>query len=202
MSLEVVKGPMFAGKTTTYINRVNARVLAGCTRLVLIKHAFDTRYDAKTGGKSLVHSHDGITLNYHTLAVKHVSDALPGIESILDPQHGGYIAFDEGQFFVGLKEFVITIRSRYPLVDILVAGLDMDFRAQPFGDIPELFNIADTKTQLRARCSCGSADAEYTHRKIHTNGTVLVGGADIYEPLCAKCYDTATAVPPSATVDG
>lgn len=192
---------MFAGKTTTYINRVNARVMTGCTRLILIKHAFDTRYDAKTGGKSLVHSHDGLTLNYHTLAVAQVSDALPAIETILDPQHGGYIAFDEGQFFTGLKEFIMTIRSRYPLVDILVAGLDMDFRAQPFGDMPALFAVANIKTQLRARCSCGSDDAEYTHRKIHTSGTVLVGGADVYEPLCGKCYDTATSVAPSTTVD-
>lgn len=192
---------MFAGKTTTYINRVNARIGAGCERLVLIKHAFDTRYDAKTGGKSLVHSHDGITLNYNTIAVRHVTDALPAIEQILDPEQDGLVAFDEGQFFTGLKEFVSTIHGRYPKVDILIAGLDTDFMAQPFGDMPELFKMAHVKTRLFANCSCGSDKATYTHRKVAMSGTVLVGGADLYEPLCHDCYVAATAVIPS-TVDG
>jgi len=100
------------------------------------------------------------------------------------------IGVDEAQFF---DQSIVEICNK--LADngirIVVAGLDMDFMGKPFGPMPALLAIAEYVTKIHAICMrCGNL-AQYSYRKSSEAQQVLLGGKDIYEPLCRSCYNIA-----------
>jgi thymidine kinase len=104
------------------------------------------------------------------------------------------IGIDEAQFFdKHLVDVVVQLANQG--IRVIVAGLDMDFKGQPFGPMPGLMAIADFVTKVHAVCvRCGS-NALISHRLSDKEQIVLLGEKDIYEPLCRPCYNKANARP-------
>ena len=176
--IEVICGPMFAGKSEELIRRVKTLSYAH-QKIIAFKPAIDNRYD-----KSAIASHDGE--KYQAFAIKSAEDILPLVES--DVQ---VVAIDEVQFF---KDSIVSICESLADrgVRVIVAGLDTDFRGEPFGVMPLLLARAEFVTKLSAACTvCGCA-ATRTQR--HEDGKpanyddpiILVGAKESYEARCRK----------------
>lgn len=176
--LEVICGPMFAGKSEELIRRVKTLSYAH-QKIIAFKPAIDNRYD-----KTAIASHDGE--KYQAYAVKTVQD----IEKYVTPDTQ-VVAIDEVQFFgpeiVSLCEEFADRGMR-----VIVAGLDTDFRGEPFGPMPELLARAEFVTKLSAACTvCGCA-ATRTQRLVngkpanYDDPIILVGAKESYEARCRK----------------
>ena len=182
--LELVVGPMFSGKSEELIRRAT-RALIAKQRVQVFKPALDTRYDSLHDGV-VVASHDG-----RTLAAEAVGD-VAGLRAALESATQ-VVAVDEAQFFSGDLVPLATDLAEAG-VRVVIAGLDLDFRGEPFGPVPELLARAESVTKLTAVCvRCGAA-ATRTQRLIgghpaHFNDPViLVGAAESYEPRCRACH--------------
>ena len=176
--IEVICGPMFAGKSEELIRRVKTLSYAH-QKIVAFKPAIDNRYD-----KSAIASHDGE--KYQAFAIKSAEDILPLVES--DVQ---VVAIDEVQFF---KDNIVSICESLADrgVRVIVAGLDTDFRGEPFGVMPLLLARAEFVTKLSAACTvCGCA-ATRTQRLVdgkpanYDDPIILVGAKESYEARCRK----------------
>ena len=176
--IEVICGTMFAGKSEELIRRVKTLSYAH-QKIVAFKPAIDNRYD-----KSAIASHDGE--KYQAFAIKSAEDILPLVES--DVQ---VVAIDEVQFF---KDSIVSICESLADrgVRVIVAGLDTDFRGEPFGVMPLLLARAEFVTKLSAACTvCGCA-ATRTQRLVdgkpanYDDPIILVGAKESYEARCRK----------------
>lgn len=171
--LELIVGPMFAGKTTELIRRImEARKDGECVEVY--KPRIDTRHHT-----SAVISHDNIQVEAKWVGPDWGTPFTNGAT---------VLAFDEIQFFSGdiVPHIKDAIRKG---VRVIAAGLDLTSQEEPFGPVPALCAFADDITKLRARCvQCGQP-ATRSQRLIQVSGTVLIGGADSYEPRCIECFD-------------
>jgi thymidine kinase len=138
----------------------------------------DTRYSAAE-----VVSHDRNTIL--STPVEHSSNIL------LLSSEAEVVGIDEAQFFdQGLVEVCLQLADQGTRV--IVAGLDMDFKRNPFGPIPALCAVADDVTKVHAICvECGRL-ANYSHRLVENDKQVLLGETEEYRPLCRRCYLQAT----------
>ncbi|HET9674662.1 MAG TPA: thymidine kinase [Gaiellaceae bacterium] len=177
--LEVVCGPMFSGKSEELIRRLRRAEIAG-QRVLIVKPRIDDRYDV-----AHVVSHAGARMR--AVAVDGVHDALRRAE--------GYdvVGVDEAQFFepaiVEAVEQMVLAGKR-----VVAAGLDRDFRSEPFGPMPLLLCMAEFVDKLQAVCHrCGGA-ATRTQRLVDgepapfDGETIQIGALDSYEARCAACY--------------
>jgi thymidine kinase len=186
--VEVIAGPMFAGKTEELLRRVRRAAIAG-QRVVVFSHALDTR----AGGERIA-SHAG--LDAPSRAVASAED----IATSVDAGQLDIVAIDEAQFFgPGLVDVVRDLAARGLLV--IVAGLDVTFLGQPFEPLPSLMVGAERVDKLTAVCSVCGADAIFHARKAAGGGDVSavtenVGGVETYQALCRRHFTaeaTATA---------
>lgn len=178
--LELIVGPMFSGKSEELIRRVNRAIIAK-QKVQVFKPAIDDRYDTIA-----IASHNGRKVD--AVAIKGVHD----IKTQLEPATQ-VVAIDEGQFLSNeLVSLVLDLADEGKRV--VVAGLDQDFRGEPFGVIPELLAHAEFVDKLTAICRCGRA-ATRTQRLIaghpahYDDPVILVGAAESYEPRCRACHD-------------
>ena len=171
--LEIFLGPMFAGKSTEIIRRIRKMKFIG-KKILVVKPQIDNRYN-----EDKITSHDYETAD--CIIVTNLSE--------LNVKDYNTIIIDEGQFFNDLKEYVISWVDIFD-INVVVAGLDGDFQRQPIGQMLELIPYADSCIKLNALCSkCkDGTNASFTHRIIHSNEQILIGGSDTYIPLCRKCY--------------
>ena len=173
-SIEVICGSMFSGKTEELIRRLK-RVKIANQKLEIFKPAIDTRYD-----QVKIVSHDATAIH---------STPVDSSKKILElAQDVEVIGIDEAQFFdEDIANVCDTLAFRG--IRLIVAGLDMDYLGNPFGQMPALLAKADYITKLHAICQqCGSmANCSFT--KVATEGQVLLGATDSYEPRCRKCYE-------------
>lgn len=174
--IEVVCGPMFSGKTEELIRRLK-RAQYARQRIQIFKPAIDDRYDADA-----IVSHDKQMLP--GAAVRTVSE----LRDRLEP-HVEVVGIDEVQFFgpevVPLCEELANKGCR-----VVVAGLDQDYRGEPFGPMPELLCRGEFVTKLLAICvRCGNP-AHRSYRLASDAQQVLVGAADQYEARCRRCFVT------------
>ncbi|WP_420596069.1 thymidine kinase [Deinococcus sp.] len=184
--LEVIVGPMFSGKSEELIRRVNRSIIAR-QRAVVFKPAIDTRYDL-----TRVASHSGQSAE--AVAVAHTDQArayLSGEAGLFGPPAAWpeVVAFDEAQFFDdGLVPLALELADRG--VRVILAGLDLDFRGEPFGMMPELLSRAESVEKLTAICVICGAPATRTQRLIggapaqYDDPVVLVGAQEAYEARC------------------
>ncbi|GAA0170866.1 nucleotide kinase [Lithospermum erythrorhizon] len=176
--IHVIIGPMFAGKTTALLRRVRFESNLG-RKVVVIKSSKDTRYAVNS-----VVTHDG---------TKFPCWALPNLSNFklkfgIDEYHKvDVIAIDEAQFFDDLYEFCCNAADIDGKI-VVVAGLDGDYLRRNFGSVLDVVPLADTVTKLTARCEVCGKKAIFTLRKIDDTQIELVGGADIYMPVCRKHY--------------
>ena len=172
-SLEVIAGSMFSGKTEELIRRLKRAKIAQ-QKVEIFKPAIDVRYSV-----SEVVSHDE-----NSISSTPVSNSA---NILLLSGNVDVIGIDEAQFFdKGLVEVAVKLANLG--IRVIVAGLDMDFKGEPFGPIPELMAVADHVDKVHAICvKCGNV-AQFSHRLSNKEQVVLLGERDVYEPLCRGCY--------------
>ncbi|MCA1032121.1 thymidine kinase [Bacillus timonensis] len=174
--VELICGSMFSGKSEELIRRVRRAQFAK-QMIKVFKPAIDNRYSEEA-----VVSHNGSSVI--AMPVKHSSDILQQVSAETD-----VVAIDEVQFFDdGIVEVIQTLANQGHRV--IVAGLDQDFRAEPFGQVPTIMAIAESVTKLQAVCTvCGSPSSR-TQRLIngqpasYHDPIILVGASESYEPRC------------------
>jgi thymidine kinase len=177
MSLEIVIGPMFSGKTS-YVYSLVKRYRSVGVSVVVIKPSEDNRYSILPE----IVTHDGIRFEC-------IMTNKPLMELDFEFTKAKVIVIEEAQFFDDLLLFARCMVENFSK-NVIVVGLDGDYNRKPFGQILKCIPIADKVTKLTAlcsRCSDGTP-ALFSHRKIDEGGQVLVGGTDKYEPLCRECY--------------
>jgi thymidine kinase len=164
---------MFSGKTEELIRRLK-RARFAKQSVEIFKPQIDTRYDEEK-----VVSHDANEI--HSTPVP-ASANIPLMVGNVD-----VVGIDEAQFFD--MELVHVCNQLANMgMRVIVAGLDMDYRGEPFGPMPYLMATAEYVTKVHAICvKCGNL-ANYSHRFIPDEKRVLLGETDSYEPLCRKCY--------------
>jgi thymidine kinase len=179
-SLTVITGSMFSGKTEELIRLVR-RSLYARRKVQVFKHALDTRSET-----SEVKSHNGLL--YEAVAVSSSEELFERIDHTTD-----VVAIEEVQFF---DERVVEVCRRLADggYDVIAAGLDMDFRGQPFGPMPSLLAEADDVLKLHAICARCGRDAARTQRLVDgepapaSSPTILVGAEESYEARCRHCH--------------
>jgi thymidine kinase len=171
--IEVICGSMFSGKTEELIRRLKRARIANLS-VEIFKPSMDSRFHQKN-----IVSHDENAIL--SIPVDHSTEILPLARSV------DVVGIDEAQFFDNqLPETCDQLASRGTRV--IVAGLDMDFNAKPFGQMPNLLAKADYITKLHAICvRCGNI-ANYSYRKSGEDAQLLLGEKDLYEPRCRNCY--------------
>jgi thymidine kinase len=179
--LEVIVGCMFAGKTEELIRRIKVLQFAK-KKIVVIKPSIDNRYSGDE-----IASHSG----YRVKGVN--ASSAKDILNLIN-KDTEVVAIDEAQFFdKDLVKIVESLADRG--IRVMVAGLDRDFRGEPFGVIPELLTRAEFITKLSAVCSSCGNPATRTQRLVngkpasYNDPIVLVGAAEAYEPRCRHCHD-------------
>jgi thymidine kinase len=174
MSLEIVMGPMFAGKTSYALSLVRKYTAQGL-RVFVIKPSIDVRYTAR----SEITTHNGDSLPCYT------TDSLDTITpDVLLPF--SVIIVDEAQFFKNLVSFAklaVDTMSR----TVCFVGLSGDANRRPFGEFLTLIPLADTITHLSSLCACGKK-AHFTRRLADGDDQIAVGGSEMYAPQCRYCY--------------
>ena len=175
--IEVVCGSMFSGKTEELIRRMRRAKFAK-QRVEIFKPAIDVRY-----------SDDDVVSHDHNVIPSTPVDTSTSI--LLLSSETDVVGIDEAQFFdEGLVAVCNELANRG--VRVIVAGLDMDYKGQPFGPMPALCAIADEVTKVHAICvRCGSL-AYVSHRLVANNKRVMLGEQAEYEPLCRECYRKET----------
>jgi thymidine kinase len=180
MSLEIVMGPMFAGKSTAILSRVRrARTLGW--NCFLVTCVIDTRYDS-SGASIMTHDKEGVS----AIGVTKLEE----VKEMPEYKQAKLVVVEEGQFFPDLLNFVKEAVDKEKK-EVVVVGLDGDSDRKPFGDLLQLIPLADKVhklTSLCKRCGDGTAAIFSALVKGEKQGQVCVGGADMYEPMCRKHY--------------
>jgi thymidine kinase len=179
--IELICGSMFSGKTEELLRRIRRAEIAR-KKVQVFKPLIDHRY-----GVERVASHSG-SAREHVTVVRSAEEILPQVE-----QDTEVVAIDEVQFFDWAIADVCT-----KLADqgkwVLAAGLDQDFRGEPFGPMPLLLALAERVDKLSAICVCCGASATRTQRLIdgqparYDDPVIFVGGSESYEARCRTCH--------------
>lgn len=172
--IEVICGSMFSGKTEELIRRIRRATIANKS-VKIFKPNIDNRYHA-----TKITSHDKNAIQ--AITTQHSSEIIPlaGDTEV--------IAIDEAQFF---DENLPAVCEKLALkgARVIIAGLDLDFKGNPFGPMPQLLATAEYVTKLHAICVvCGNI-ASRSFRKVASRDTVVIGEMDAYEPRCRNCFE-------------
>lgn len=171
--IEVITGSMFSGKTEELIRRLKRAIIAK-QKIAIFKPKLETRFSSEK-----VVSHDQNSI--HSIPVDASADILMLSEG------ADVVGIDEGQFFDSeLPEVCNELANRGTRV--IVAGLDIDYKGNPFGPMPSLMAVAEYVTKVHAICSrCGNL-AHHSYRTGNDPKLVVLGSLDYYEPLCRNCF--------------
>lgn len=175
--LDIVLGPMWAGKSSYILGKIRRYRAIGWNVLV-VTSALDNRY-----GLQVVSSHD--------------KDQIPALvvndlEKLRDDEqykNARLVIIEEAQFFKGLKDFVQTAVDTDEK-HVVCVGLDGDAERRPFGEILQLIPLCDNVEKIKALCTdCrDGTPALFSHRIVQSEEQVAVGSDNLYEPLCRKHY--------------
>ncbi|MFN3588438.1 MAG: thymidine kinase [Spirosomataceae bacterium] len=175
--VEVICGSMFSGKTEELIRRLNRADIAR-QKVQIFKPAVDTRY----------HEENIVSHSKRSIVSEPVSSSSEILARLTDCE---VVGIDEAQFFdMELVQVVATLANQGKRV--IIAGLDMDSRGNPFGPMPALMATAEYVTKVHAICVvCGDV-ANYSYRKTVNDVQVMLGEADTYEARCRRCFVEVT----------
>jgi len=171
--IEVITGCMFSGKTEELIRRLKRAKIAKL-KVQIFKPTLDNRYLEEEIVSHDLHSIQSVTIEKPSEILTLAKDA-------------DVIGIDEAQFF---DASIVEVCNK--LADagkrIIIAGLDQDYRGEPFEPMPRLLAVAEYITKTLAICSVCGNPADRTQRKIAHKSRVLVGASDLYEARCRKCH--------------
>ncbi len=179
--IEVICGSMFSGKSEELIRRIRRAEIAR-QKTQVFKPSLDDRY-----GVATVNSHDGRATDAH---------AIDSPQAILETLQEGttVVGIDEGQFFDhSLIDVCRVLASRD--IRVIVAGLDLDFRGEPFGPMPDLIAQAEHVDKLHAICVVCGEEASRSQRLIngrpasYDDPIIQVGAQESYEARCRHCHE-------------
>lgn len=171
--IEVICGSMFSGKTEELIRRLKRAQFAK-QKVEIFKPAIDTRYN-----EEMVVSHDANEIR---------STPVPAAANIRLLADGcDVVGIDEAQFF---DEEIVSVCNDLANkgVRVIVAGLDMDFKGNPFGPMPNLMATAEYVTKVHAVCTRTGNLAQYSYRKTSNEDLVMLGETEEYEPLSRGAF--------------
>lgn len=171
--IEVICGSMFSGKTEELIRRLKRARIAHL-HVEIFKPSMDVRFHEQN-----IVSHDENAIL--SIPVDHSEQILQACQGM------DVVGIDEAQFFDNqLPDVCDQLASQG--IRVIVAGLDMDYNGQPFGQMPFLLAKAEYITKLHAICvQCGNI-ANYSYRKAKQESQLLLGEKDLYEPRCRTCF--------------
>ena len=180
-SITVVCGSMYAGKSEELIRRAR-RALYAKKMVQVFKPSIDLRFDDR-----MVVTHMGV--KHEALPVASVKE----MEDAIDPEVD-VLCIEEVQFF---DDSIIDLATRLADsgVEVVLAGLDQDFRRRPFGPMPTLLAVADEVVKLRAICMKCGRTASHTYRMIEgkpahkDDPIILIGATETYEARCRNCFE-------------
>jgi thymidine kinase len=180
--IEVIAGVMFSGKSEELIRRMRRAVIAK-KKVQVFKSHLDERY----GGLYMVSSHDGTIVE-----AEPVQTSIEIMEKLRPDTE--VVAIDEAQF---LDKGVVAVANALAKrgVRVVVAGIDSDFRAEPFGSMPELMAAAEVVDKLYAICVVCGGPASRNQRLVngkpapYDSPTIMVGGRESYEARCRHCHE-------------
>lgn len=180
-SIEVITGSMFSGKTDELIRRLRRARIAK-QKVQVFKPIIDNRYSVEK-----VKSHAGNEFDARPIDTS--AEILADLEA-----DTSVVAIDEAQFFDrGVLEIAKTLAEKG--IRVLVAGLDTDFRGEPFGVMPEFMAIAERVDKLQAICMVCGEPASRTQRLVngkparYSDPIVIVGAAELYEARCRQHHE-------------
>ncbi len=179
-ALTVICGSMFSGKTEELIRLVR-RAMHARKRVQVFKSALDTRCET-----TVIRTHDDMRFNAYAVSnSKMLADMLePGVQ---------VVGIEEVQFF---DDGIVALCQRLADqgIQVFAAGLDQDFRGQPFSFMPQLLALADNVMKLHAICKVCGGEASRTQRLVYgkpdawDDPTILIGADESYEARCRKCH--------------
>lgn len=182
-SIEMIVGPMYAGKSEELLRRINRANIAGL-RVLVFKPAIDDRYSVDN-----IACHSGKQMK---------CVAVEGAQQLLDyiNENSEYdvLAIDEVQF-LGQEIVQVCQEAANDGKRVICSGLDMDFRGEPFEVVPDLMAIAEFVTKLTAVCMVCKMPATKTQRLVngkpakYSDPIILVGAEEGYEARCRKCHE-------------
>ena len=179
--IETISGCMFAGKTEELIRRIKVLEFAK-KEIMVFKPQIDNRYS-----QTKVVSHAGSSVESYV-----VSSAREILEMVKDSTE--VVAIDEAQFFDDeICDVCNALADRG--IRVMAAGLDTDFKGEPFGPMPKLITEAEFVTKLAAVCNKCGAPATRTQRIIngkpalYNDPIIMVGAAESYEARCRHCHE-------------
>jgi thymidine kinase len=174
MTLSIIMGNMFSGKTSELIRRLKRLKVIG-KKIMVVNSAKDTR-----SPDEVLKTHDNVKFDCHK--VYNLYDLLdkPGFED------AEIIAIDEAQFFPNLKKFVESCLDTGK--DVILAGLDGDAFQRKWGELLECIPLASEVTKLSALCKyCSHGNpGPFTKRIVDDTTLELIGGSDMYVAVCQK----------------
>ena len=180
MSLEVVIGPMFSGKSSYLLSCIQKHKDAG-DPIYIITSSLDKRYTNER--KIVSHNQESCVAD---AAVEDLFNAMINVKFL----KAKVVIIEEAQFYTNLVEFVrlaVDVHKK----QVIVAGLDGDINRKPFGDLLQLIPLADNIVKLKAKCmKCTNAfeEAIFTSKKYNNNSIIDVGSSDKYEAVCRYHY--------------
>jgi thymidine kinase len=172
--IEVIVGSMYSGKTEELIRRLRRAQIAR-QKVEIFKPGIDDRF-----AKDAIVSHSDVRIP--SRAVKTARDVLRFAHE------AQVIGIDEGQF-LGPDLVKVCERLARRGKRVIVAGLDQDYRGKPFEPMPQLLAVAEYITKTLAICVVCGNPANRSYRKKRRTARVLVGGADMYEARCRRCFE-------------
>ena len=180
--IECICGSMFSGKSEELLRRIKRGVIAK-QKVLLFKPSIDNRYE-----ENMVSTHNGNS--YESV---NIDKAEQIYDYIIDKKYD-IIGIDEVQFF---DEKIVEVINK--LADdgirVIVAGLDMDFKAEPFHPMPEIMAVSEMVTKLHAVCNKCGKEASRSQRLIdgeparYDDPIVVIGASESYEARCRHCHE-------------
>ena len=172
--IEVICGGMFSGKTEELLRRIRRAKIAKLSTIIFKPH-IDTRYS-----KNKIVSHNNNSMD--SVIIKKTKD-LFDIGNKYD-----VVGIDEAQFFDS-KIIEVCKRLADKKIRVIIAGLDTDYKGNPFGFMPQLMCEADYLDKLRAICVLCGNPASCSQRTTSDSEQVLIGETDVYEARCRNCFE-------------
>ncbi|MFN2491707.1 MAG: thymidine kinase [Pyrinomonadaceae bacterium] len=172
--IEVIAGSMFSGKSEELIRRLRRAKIAR-QKVQVFKPEIDSRFS-----QNHIVSHS--EMRHESANIRSASEVLAKVEPDTE-----VVGIDEGQFFDNaLVDVATQLADRG--VRVIIAGLDQDYTGKPWEPMPQLLAVAEYITKTHAICMKCGQPANYTQRTFESEERVAVGGEDMYEARCRRCF--------------